>query len=324
MSGQSYGRPRRVAVLSRSFSAHRTLRVELKSAYPDVTFNETGKTLAGDELLQFVADHDGVIVALEKLDADTLGKLKDVKIISKYGVGLDNVDLKAAAKLGLKVGWTGGVNRRSVAELAIGQMLIVLHRAQEAASEVRSGTWRQLKGRELRGRTVGIFGCGHVGKEVVRLLKLFECRLLAHDIRDFPEFYAAEGVEAVSFEDLLQRSEVLTVHVPHTPATHNMVDAAAMARMPKGAVIVNLARGGIIDEKALLEAVKSGHIAGAALDVFASEPPRDMELLLHPNIIGTPHIGGSAEEAVLAMGRAAIAGLAEACDPLSHIPDWEK
>lgn len=320
MSGD---RPKRVAVLSRSFSAHPILRAELSAEYPDVTFNETGKTLAGDELLAFVAGHDGVIVALEKLDAEALAKMKGVTIISKYGVGLDNVDLKAAARLGLKVGWTGGVNRRSVAELAIGQMLVVLHRAQEAASEVRAGTWRQLKGRELRGRTVGILGCGHVGKEVARLLRGFECRVLTHDIRDFPEFYAAEKVEPMTLAELLERSEVLTVHLPHTKATHNMLDAAALARLPRGAVIVNLARGGIVDEDALLASVKSGHIAGAALDVFANEPPKNKELLLNPNIVGTPHIGGSAEEAVLAMGRAAIAGLSGTMDPLRHIAEWD-
>jgi len=322
MNGEGNSRPRRVAVLSRSFSAHPVLRAELCALYPDVTFNESGRTLGGQELLEFVAGHDAIIVALEKLDAQTLAEMKDVRIIGKYGVGLDNVDLRAAARLNIKVGWTGGVNRRSVAELAIAQMIALLHRAQEAASETRSGVWRQLKGRELRGRTVGILGCGHVGKEVARLLRVFECRVLAHDIRDFPEFYAAQSVTPVSLDELLERSEVLTIHLPHTKATHLMLDAKALARLPAGAVIVNFARGGILGEEALLANLKSGHIGGAALDVFDSEPPANKELLLHPCVLATPHIGGSAEEAVLAMGRAAIAGLAQASDPLDHIPEW--
>ena len=315
-------RPRRVAVLSRSFSAHPVLRAELSSLYPDATFNQTGRTLGGHELLDFVAGHDGVVVALEKLDAQTLAEMKDVRVIGKYGVGLDNVHLKAAARLNIKVGWTGGVNRRSVAELTIAQMIALLHRAQEAASEVRTGVWRQLKGRELRTRTVGILGCGHVGKEVAILLRGFGCQVFAHDIRDFPEFYAAEKITPVGLDELIERSEVLTIHLPHTKATHNMLDAKALAGLSAGSVIVNFARGGIVDEDALLEKLNSGHIAGAALDVFASEPPTNRELLLHPKVLATPHIGGSAEEAVLAMGRAAIVGLSGACDPLTHIPEW--
>lgn len=315
-------KPRRIAVLSRSFSSHSVLRAELLALYPDATFNDTGRTLAGSELIDFVAGHDGVIVALEKLDRQALAAMKDVRVIAKYGVGLDNIDLEAAAGSNIRVGWTGGVNRRSVAELAVGQMILLVHRAHEAASEVRSGVWRQLKGHELRSRTVGILGCGHVGKEVARLLRVFGCRVLAHDIRDFPEFYAAEQVAPVGLEELLDRSEVLTIHLPCSPATRDMLDGRALARLPAGAVIVNTARGGILDEGALLAALKSGHVAAAALDVFACEPPINKELLLHPNVLATPHIGGSAEEAVLAMGRAAIAGLADASDPLEHVPEW--
>jgi phosphoglycerate dehydrogenase-like enzyme len=315
-------KPRRIVVLSRSFSSHPVLRSELLAHYPDVTFNETGRTLAGNELLEFVAGHDGVIVALEKLDAQALAAMKDVQVIGKYGVGLDNIDLRAAAQLGIRIGWTGGVNRRSVAELAIGQMIVLVHRAHEAACEVRSGVWRQLKGRELRCRTVGILGCGHVGKEVGRLLRVFGCHILAHDILDFPEFYSAEKIAPVGLAELLGRSEVLTIHLPFTAATRNMLDTEALSRLPAGAVVVNTARGGILDEDALLASLKSGHISAAALDVFANEPPLNKELLRHPNVFVTPHIGGSAEEAVLAMGRAAIAGLAEASDPLSHIPQW--
>jgi len=315
-------RPRRIVVLSRSFSSHPVLRAELLALYPGATFNDTGRTLAGRELLDFVAGHDGVVVALEKLDGKTLAEMKDVRVIAKYGVGLDNIDLKAAAELNIRVGWTGGSNRRSVAELAVGQMILLVHRAHEAAGEVRSGVWRQLKGRELRNRTVGILGCGHVGKEVARLLRVFGCRVLAHDIRDFPEFYAAEQIVPVGLAELLDRSEVLTIHLPYTAATRNMLDERALARLPDGAVVVNTARGGILDEDALLANLNSGHIDAAALDVFASEPPTNRELLLHPRLLATPHIGGSAEEAVLAMGRAAIAGLAEASDPLRHIPMW--
>jgi phosphoglycerate dehydrogenase-like enzyme len=179
----------------------------------------------------------------------------------------------------------------------------------QCSHELRSGHWSPLVGRQLTGHTVGIIGCGHVGKDLVGLLKPFGCRVLAHDIRDYAEFYASNGVQPVSLVQLLQESEVVTLHVPLDATTRGMIGAREIKQMRPGAVLINAARGGLVDEIALRDALVSGHLAGAASDVFAQEPPVDRSLLELPVFLGTPHIGGSTAEAQLAMGRAAIDGL---------------
>ncbi len=308
--------PKRVAVASRSFSRHPVLRAELQALYPDVTFNDAGTSLAGEELAQFLSGHDAVITALEKVDEALLKQLPDLKILSKYGVGYDMVDIAALRRRNIRFGWTGGVNKRSVSELVIASVIALLRHVPRGYREVLDGGWRQLQGRQLTGRTVGIIGCGHVGKDLAILLKAFDCNILANDILDFPEFYAQHGVTPVSLEELLARADVVTLHLPMDLTTANILSAERLALMRPDALLINAARGGLIDEGALVERLKTGKLAGAALDVLAVEPPEDTALVSLPNVLVTPHLGGSSEEAVLAMGRAAIAGLMSA-----RIPD---
>jgi phosphoglycerate dehydrogenase-like enzyme len=171
-------------------------------------------------------------------------------------------------------------------------------------------------GNYLTGRTVGIVGCGHVGKDLVPLLRAFDCTLLANDILSFPDFYAAHNVEAVNLEELLSQSDIITLHVPLDDSTRGLLNANRLAMMKSTAILINVARGELVDERALKKMLQNNQLAAAAFDVFAEEPPQDMELLSLPNFLVTPHIGGSAHEAIIAMGRAAIIGLEE-----SHIPE---
>jgi D-3-phosphoglycerate dehydrogenase len=317
--------PTSVAVLSRSFSRNAILREELLARHSNVVFNDSGRTLAGAELIDFVAPHDAAIVALERIDEAVLAALPGLRILAKYGVGLDNVDLAAAAKFGIKVGWTGGVNRRAVSELAISLLIAALRGVAQCDDEIRRGVFRQYTGRQLGAVTVGLIGFGHVGQDLAGLLRAFGARVLATDIRDLSAEAAALGVRLVSFDELIAEADALSFHVPLTPATANMLDAARMARMKRGAVVVNTARGGLIDEAALAAALHEGQISAAALDVFAPEPPPvDSPLFQAPGFIATSHIGGSALEAQLAMGRAAIEGLSSATDPESFIPPWAR
>jgi phosphoglycerate dehydrogenase-like enzyme len=302
----------RVAVVSRSFSRNPVLRAELLARYPDATFSSAPEVLAGDALVELIRGHDHAIVGLEKIDETVLAAVPELQVISKYGVGLDGLDLDAIARRGVKLSWTGGVNRRSVAELTVAFAIALVHRVPECITTLRAGTWQPLVGRQLTGRTVGIIGCGFVGKDLVRLLAPFECRVLAHDILDFPDFYAAHRVEPVSLDALLAQAEIVTLHVPLDDSTRGMIGAAELARMRKGAWLINAARGGLVDEPALVEALTSGHLAGAAFDVYQMEPEANPALLALPTFLGTPHIGGSSAEAQLAMGRAAIEGLDQA------------
>jgi phosphoglycerate dehydrogenase-like enzyme len=305
------------AVLSRSFSRHPQLRQEMTDRYGEVRFNTGDKTLAGADLIAFLTGVRRAIVAMERIDDATLAALPDLEIISKYGVGCDNIDLEACARHGVKVGWTGGVNRLAVAELALSFMIASLRRVGEGLRQVAvDGGWTQLLGRQLTGRTVGVIGFGAVGSEVARLLAPFHCRILANDIRDREDVARVLGVAMTPLDALLSQAEIVTLHVPLTEKTRHMIGAEALARMRPDAIVVNTARGGVIDEAALADALEAGRLAAAAIDVLEKEPPVDRRLIGLRNVIVTPHIGGSSEEAVLAMGRAAMDGLESAKDPL--------
>ena len=291
------------------------LRTELLARYAQVTFNDAGLQLAGDSLVEFLSGHDKAITALEMIDDYVLSRLPELQVIGKYGVGLDMIDLNAMRRYGKRLGWTGGVNSRSVSEMVISFAVAMLRHIPAAQREVLSGTWRQHVGGLLSGRTVGIIGCGFIGKDLVELLQPWSCNLLANDILDFPDFYAHYGVTPVGLEELLQRSDVVTLHVPLDESTRNMISAARLVLMKPCAILINAARGGLVDEAALKAMLVKKLLAAAAFDVFAVEPPQDQELLALPNFLVSPHIGGSAEEATLAMGRAAISGLNENAIP---------
>lgn len=305
----------RIAVVSKSFARNATLRAELSAKYPDVTFTESPEILDGADLVAMLRGHDRAIVGLERVDDRILEQVPELKIISKYGVGLDGVDVAAIAKRGIKLGWTGGVNRRSVSELTLSFAIALLHRVPETSLALRGGHWQRLIGHQLTGCTFGIIGCGFVGQDLVKLLAPFECRVLAHDIRDYPDFYREHRVTPVGLYQLLAESDLVSLHVPLDRSTKGMIGAAQLSRMRAGTFVINAARGGLVDEAALAEALEGGHLAGAACDVFQMEPDADSRLLAMPMFLGTPHIGGSTAEAQLAMGRAAIEGLENARVP---------
>ena len=299
-----------VAVASHSFPKSQTLREELLARYPGSTFNETGRPLGRDALIAFLRGHAKAITGLETLDEVVFDALPDLRVVSKYGVGLDMIDLEAARRHGVAIRWTPGVNRQAVAELTIGFMIALCRSIVPLALNVREGVWRQPGGgRQLSSAVIGVLGCGHVGQQVARLCRAFGATVLAHDVRAYDEFYREYGVQPVAFSALLEQSDIVTVHVPLDASTRGLIGAHELSSMKRAAYLVNTARGGIVDESAVAAALVERRLAGAAFDVFTAEPPVTRELLRAPNFIGTPHIGAGTHEAVLAMGRAAIAGL---------------
>ena len=299
----------KVAVCSRSFSRHPILRAELLARYANVTFNETGQQLESSELIDFLKGHNKAITALETIDEDLLSALPELQVIGKFGVGLDMIDLKAMRRHRKRLGWTSGVNRRSAAELTLALAIVMLRNVVAGNQEILAGAWHQMKGGLLSGRTIGIIGCGEIGKDLVRLLQPFQCPILVNDIREYPEYYAKFNLQAVSKEELLSHADVVTLHVPLDDSTRNMLSREQLSLMKPTAILINAARGGLVDETALKEMLREKRLSAAAFDVFTQEPPQDHELLELSNFLATPHIGGSAEEAILAMGRAAIDGL---------------
>jgi phosphoglycerate dehydrogenase-like enzyme len=298
-----------IAVTSRSFSRHPILRKELLDRYSNVRFNDEGLSLEGEQLIDYARGCKKLITALEKVDEPFLAALPELEVIGKYGVGTDMLDKEAMVRHGVRLGWEGGVNRRSVSELALGFMLAMLRVTPLANREIREGTWTNLKGRSLSDRTVGVIGCGHIGKDLVGLLRGFGCKILAHDLLEFPDFYAANDVMPADLHELLSSADIVTLHVPLDSSTRNILSADRLAMMKPDALLINTARGGLVDEVALKGLLQDNRLGGAAFDVFATEPPTDTELLTLANFFSTPHVGGSSEEGILAMGRAAIRGL---------------
>jgi D-3-phosphoglycerate dehydrogenase len=300
---------RKIAVTSRSFSCNEILRAELDAVYSFVKYNETGKKINGDALFEFLSDCDSAIVGLENVDSKLLERLPGLKVISKYGVGLDAIDLLAMRRLDVSLGWTPGVNKRSVSELALGMMIGLLRNIPESNKELNAGVWRQHVGQLLTGKKVGIIGLGNVGKDLAILLKAFDCKLYAYDINIDNKFIKDNSILFTSMEKLLSNSDIVTLHIPLDESTKNILNRDKLNYFKKNSILINVARGGLVDESELYIKLKEGRIAGAAFDVFEYEPPNNCKLLELSNFIATPHIGGSSEEAILAMGRAAIKGL---------------
>lgn len=295
-----------IVATSPSFSKNKILQDELYKYFPDARLNLDGKRFNKEELIEYIKDADGIIVGLEPIDEEVLRHCKNLKIVSKYGVGLNNIDKEACKKRDIAIGWTGGVNKLSVAEMALGYMLMLSRNLYVTSNELKSGVWNKTGGFQLSGKTVGIVGVGHIGKELIRLLKPFRCKILVNDIIKQDKYYKENDLIEVTKEELYKNSDFITLHTPFDETTDNLITLDTMKLMKPSAYLLNSARGGLINESDLKEALKSSIIAGAAIDAYVEEPPTDREFLELPNLICTPHIGGNAEEAVEAMGMSAI------------------
>lgn len=301
----------RVAVTPPPICNSSTLRDELSALFPQPLFNDTDRYLTEDELIQFAGQADALLVGRDGITDKVLSALPQLKIIAKYGVGLDTIDQDALNRHSVELGWTAGVNRRSVAELTLIFMLGLCHNVFKGGSALKQGQWVKDGGHMLKGKTVGVIGCGHIGKEVIQLLQPFGCVIWIRDILDRSEFCKETGAFEKSLEEVLAGADIISLHVPLTEETRYMINAASLAMMRPTAFLINTSRGDVVDQAALKEALLKETITGAALDVFDREPPEDAELLACPQLMVTPHIGGNAIEAVEAMARVAFQHLKE-------------
>ena len=300
-----------IIVTSPSFSSNAVLHENISKYFSNVKLNLEGIRFNKRELIEYIKEADGIIVGLEPIDKDVLEHCKHLKIVSKYGVGLNNIDLEACQKRDIAIGWTGGVNKLSVAEMTLGYMLMLCRNLFVTSNELKNGIWNKSGGFQLSNKTIGIIGVGHIGKEVVRLLQPFGCTILVNDIINQEQYYKDKSLIETTKEEIFQKCDIITLHTPYNGTTHNVVSNHEFDMMKPGAFIINSARGGIINEADLKKALQDKKIAGAAIDVYVEEPPSDKELLSLPNLICTPHIGGNAREAVEAMGMSAISHLVE-------------
>lgn len=251
-------------------------------------------------LLEAIADAHAILVrSATKVDAEAIAAARSLKVIARAGVGLDNVDIKAATTAGVMVVNAPTSNIISAAELTVGHILSLARHIPAAHAALAQGEWKRsaYTGVELYEKTVGIIGLGRIGALIAARLQAFGVEVIAYD----PYITAARaqqlGVQTVSLDELLERSDFITIHMPKTPETTGMIGAEQLAKMKPSAYVVNVARGGLIDEDALHDALVAGTIAGAGLDVFVQEPPKESPLLALPNVVVTPHLGASTDEA---------------------------
>lgn len=284
-----------------------TLRTTLEAAVGEVIYNTTGRPLNAQDLMPLVKDIDGYIAGLDAITLGVINAAPELKVIARYGVGVDGVDLNAALQQGIIVTNTPGANSSSVAELAVGLMLSLVRNIPQAVNATQSGEWPRLRGALLSGKTIGLYGFGSIGKIVAGLLSGFDCLIIAHDPYPDREFAKQQGVQLVDEDELLSRSDVLSLHCPVLPETEGMVNDIFLHKIKPGALLINTSRGELVDENALRQALTTGHLKGAALDVFREQPPpADHPLLSCPQVIATPHMGAHTDEATNAMGWGAL------------------
>src|SRR5579875_1453647 len=261
---------------------------------------DTKVGLTKDELIKIIGDYDGLAVrSATKADKDVLAAAKRLKVIGRAGIGVDNVDIPAATAAGVVVMNTPFGNAITTAEHALAMIFALARQIPTADASTQAGKWEKNRfmGVELYAKTLGLIGCGNIGSIVADRANGLKMKVIAYDPFLSPERAVALGVEKVELDELLARAEIITLHTPLTDKTRNILSREALARTRPGVLIVNCARGGLVDEGALRDALESGHVAGAAFDVFTSEPAKDNLLFGAPNFVATPHLGASTLEA---------------------------
>jgi D-3-phosphoglycerate dehydrogenase / 2-oxoglutarate reductase len=256
--------------------------------------------LPADEIKKIIGGYDALIVRSgTKVTADIIAEAKEMKVIGRAGAGVDNIDVGAATRKGIVVMNTPGGNTVSTAEHTMALMMAMARNIPQSFFDLQNGKWERKKymGTELFGKTLGVIGLGKVGREVAARARAFEMNVIGYDPLLAAEVASKLGLETVSLDDIFKRSDFITVHTPLTEETRGILGEKSFALCKRGVRVINCARGGIIDEQALLKALESGQVAGAAFDVFVKEPPVDNPLLKHPKVVATPHLGASTEEA---------------------------
>ena len=289
-----------VAVTPRSFRQTPGEHLERLHAAVDVRFPELERPLDEDEMVELVRGCAGLIVGVDPVTRRVL-EAGPLRVVVKYGSGMDNIDAEAAEALGVRVSSTPGANARSVAELAIALLLSLARSVATHDRGVRAGSWRRITGVELAGKRLGVVGYGAIGREVTRIARGLDMDVVAHD----PLVEDAD-VALVPLAELLATSDAVSLHLPLTAETRGLVGRDELAAMKPTAFLLNTARGGLVDEDALADALRSGRLAGAALDGFAEEPLGDSSLRELDNVVLSPHAGAATVEAVLRTGSRAV------------------
>ena len=253
-------------------------------------------TLSAETLADQISRFDALMVGLDVITPEIMGAGERLKIVARFGIGVDTVDVEAATKLGIVVTNTPGASKIGVAELTVGLMFCLARQLPQHHARTKIGSWDRSIGFELFGKTLGVVGLGQIGKEVARRGACLGMQVMACDIDWDEDFAGRHGIDRVPFEEVLSHADFVSLHVPATSDTVGLMAENQLAMMKPGAMLINAARGTLVDEDALYRSLKSGHLGGAALDVYEEEPPRESPLLELKNLIFSPHLGGETRE----------------------------
>ena len=282
---------------------------QLEAAGYEVVKNTTGGILEKDQMKALIADCTGIVVGVDPLDAEVLACAPKLRAVAKYGVGVDNIDMDYCNAHGIKVSRTVGANSEAVADYAVALMLAVARRVPAIDRKCREMNWGKITTRDVSHATLGLFGLGAIGRNVAKRAQGFDMKVMAYDPY-WPEDFAREhDIQRADPETIFREADFISLHLPLTPETEGYVGERELAMMKPGAVLINTARGGLVDEKALLAALKEGRIYGAGLDAFAHEPPEDDDWFTLDNVVLGSHCAASTTGATENMGRMATENL---------------
>ena len=308
-----------IAVASRSFSKNNFLIACLQERYSKILLNNSGKTLAGEDLINFLKPATKAIIGIEEISELALAQLPDLRVISKYGVGLNNLDLDSFKTRNIKLGFTPGVNKQSVAELALTLILTALKKIHGNHIDILQGNWSQEKGSELFQKTFGLLGFGNIGKKLASLIQPFKCEILFFDEQEYTKHELSllcdelgldtALIHQASLEKVLSQADILSIHLPLLDKTKNMISAKELNQLKDSVCIINTARGGIVNEVDLLDFLSKRPNTFAAFDVYEEEPALNNPLFNLSNFFGTSHRSSLTHEGINSMGMAAINGL---------------
>lgn len=291
-----------ILITARSFALCADAKVILESQGYSITWNPVGRPLKEQELLELIPGMDALITGTDEVTEKVIvAGLPSLKVIGKYGVGYDNIDVAAAQKYGIQITFTPGVLTKSVAELAMGLMLATARNTAAMDRFVRQGKWERITGTELSGKTLGIIGTGNIGREVGKRAAAFDMDIIAYDVWPNSDFAEKYGVRYVPLSELFEKADFISLHTPSTPETIGMINIESLQSMKNTAVLINTARGDLIVEEDLLKALQEGIIAGAGLDTFTVEPLRDERFFHLNNVVLSPHAGSNTRETVYRM-----------------------
>ena len=301
----------RISVCSPSFSKNNYLTNQLIESFPNwkIQFCTHENELKLEDLKSFLSCSTMAIIGKEKINADLLKHLPSLQAISKYGVGLDNIDFDACRNHRVKVFHTPGVNASGVAEHTLGLMINCLRNISLSNRLLRQGVWKKNGGTQLYAKTVGIVGCGAVGRALAKLLQAFQCNVLVCDLTDQSDFCHKLPAQQLDFYSLLNRSDIISLHVPLTSKTYHMINDESIQLIRPHALLCNTSRGGVVKLDCVIDALNNQRLGGFAVDVYSDEPFLDTSFHNLENVLSTPHIAGNSVESVQAMGIAAINGL---------------